>query len=142
MFLPPSGLFNSNFHLGVVGLLSGIIAESGHSTLRDEPSGSDSKRGRSSTSCTLLRFLDASICESSSRANLRFGSGFARNHKKCPRQARAFFMAPEAGLEPATIALTGRCSTIELLRNIVLLPKDYNLLGGLKSSYKYAKLPP
>ena len=25
-------------------------------------------------------------------------------------------MAPEAGLEPATIALTGRCSTIELLR--------------------------
>ena len=26
-------------------------------------------------------------------------------------------MAPEAGLEPATIALTGRCSTIELLRN-------------------------
>ena len=26
-------------------------------------------------------------------------------------------LAPEAGLEPATIALTGRCSTIELLRN-------------------------
>ena len=27
-------------------------------------------------------------------------------------------MAPEAGLEPATIALTGHRSTIELLRNI------------------------
>ncbi len=70
-------------------------------------------------------------------------------------------MAPEAGLEPATNALTGRCSTIELLRitfsggtlplirqlaaelgNIVLLPKNYNLLEGLKSSCKYAKLPP
>lgn len=28
----------------------------------------------------------------------------------------SFSLAPEAGLEPATIALTGRCSTIELLR--------------------------
>lgn len=27
-------------------------------------------------------------------------------------------LAPEAGLEPATIALTGRRSTIELLRNM------------------------
>lgn len=25
-------------------------------------------------------------------------------------------MAPEAGFEPATIALTGHCSTVELLR--------------------------
>ena len=27
-------------------------------------------------------------------------------------------MAPEAGLEPATLRLTAECSTIELLRNM------------------------
>lgn len=38
--------------------------------------------------------------------------------------------APAVGLEPTTNALTARCSTIELHRNVGTIPKDFQEFTG------------
>ena len=48
--------------------------------------------------------------------NLQFDIRSTNPKVKAPPFGGTVTLAPEAGLEPATIALTGRCSTIELLR--------------------------
>ena len=42
---------------------------------------------------------------------------FYKTYKKPPLWGVEYIIAPEAGLEPATLSLTGIRSTIELLRN-------------------------
>ena len=53
------------------------------------------------------------------RSKLLLALSWRPNLRTWDTNTVTYFLAPEAGLEPATIALTGRCSTIELLRNML-----------------------